>query len=70
MPFATYIGTGDGLSARDDLGGLNLSTVPKVFIETGDMQNAIDLALLEDPSFRQRAAQSIAEGLAAYLAGH
>ena len=69
MPFATYVSSGNALSERSDLGGLNLSTVPKVFIETGNMQNATDVALLENPAFRQRAAQAIADGIAAYLAG-
>jgi N-acetylmuramoyl-L-alanine amidase len=69
MPYATYIGTGNGLSERSDLGGLNLSTVPKVFIETGNMQNPTDAALLETDAFRQRAATAIATGIAIYLAG-
>jgi N-acetylmuramoyl-L-alanine amidase len=69
MPYATYVGNGDGLMARSDLGGLNLSTVPKVFIETGNMRNASDAALLTDPTFRQRAAAAIAAGLARFLSG-
>jgi N-acetylmuramoyl-L-alanine amidase len=67
-PYADYTGT-DGLSERRDLGGLNLSKVPKVFIETGNMRNDGEAALLEDPAFRQRAAMAIADGLAAFLAG-
>jgi N-acetylmuramoyl-L-alanine amidase len=35
MPYATCVGH-DGLDVRGDLGGLNLSDVPKVFIETGN----------------------------------
>ncbi|HWD73067.1 MAG TPA: N-acetylmuramoyl-L-alanine amidase [Actinomycetota bacterium] len=66
VPSSTYIGR-DGLDQRSDLGGLNLSRVPKVFIETGNMDNAADAALLEDPGFRQRAAQSLLAGLEAYL---
>ena len=66
LPFATYIGH-DGLDARDDLGGLNLSTVPKVFIETGNMRNATDAALLADPEFRQRVAEGIARGLLSFV---
>jgi N-acetylmuramoyl-L-alanine amidase len=62
VPYSTYLGR-DGLDARDDLGGLNLSTVPKVFIETGNMRNATDAALLEDAAFRQRIAEGIATGL-------
>jgi N-acetylmuramoyl-L-alanine amidase len=66
MPRANYVGS-DGLDQRSDLGGLNLSDVPKVFIETGNMDNAIDARHLEQARFRQRAAQAIAEGLAHYL---
>jgi N-acetylmuramoyl-L-alanine amidase len=69
MPYATYIGNGDGLSERSDLGGLNLSKIPKIFIETGNMQNNIDAALLKTDTFRQQAALAIATGLANYLSG-
>lgn len=68
MPITTYL-AGGGLSERSDLGGLNLSTIPKVFIETGNMRNATDAALLKSDAFRQRAAMAIANGLASYLAG-
>jgi N-acetylmuramoyl-L-alanine amidase len=66
IPYSTYAGH-DALNVRDDLGGLNLSTVPKVFIETGNMQNSGDAAKLSDPKFRQRIAQSLADGFSAYL---
>jgi N-acetylmuramoyl-L-alanine amidase len=66
MPRADYIGS-DGLDARNDLGGLNLSKVPKVFIETGNMNNATDAAKLESASFRQRAAQALADGIVRFL---
>ncbi len=62
LPFSTYLGH-DGIDARNDLGGLNLSTVPKVFIETANMRNAADAALLEDPAFRQEIAVGITNGL-------
>jgi N-acetylmuramoyl-L-alanine amidase len=67
-PFATYTGT-DGMTVRTDLGGLNLSTVPKVFIECGNMRNAADAARLADPAWRARAAAALEQGVAAYLAG-
>ena len=63
MPTSTYFGSA-GLVERSDLGGLNLSDVPKVLVETGNMRNATDAALLEDPGFRQRDAQALAAGLA------
>ncbi|MEV6012424.1 N-acetylmuramoyl-L-alanine amidase [Streptomyces sp. NPDC051976] len=68
-PFANYLGGGTGLMVRDDLGGLNLSLVPKVFIECGNMRNARDAKSLTDPAWRQHAAQGIADGLTAFLEG-
>jgi N-acetylmuramoyl-L-alanine amidase len=67
LPHATYIAR-KGLDRRSDLGGLNLSDVPKVFAETGNMRNATDAALLEDPRFRERAARALARGLIRFLA--
>jgi N-acetylmuramoyl-L-alanine amidase len=55
---------------RTDLGGLNLSTVPKVFIECANMRNAADAARVTSPAFRQRAAVGIAAGITAFLRGH
>ncbi|WP_432148330.1 N-acetylmuramoyl-L-alanine amidase [Streptomyces sp. bgisy029] len=66
---SNYIGGGTGLDTRDDLGGLNLSTVPKVFVECGNMRDPKDAALLTDASWRQKAAQGMADGIAAHLKG-
>jgi N-acetylmuramoyl-L-alanine amidase len=68
MPTSDYIGV-NGIIERSDLGGLNLSNVPKVFIETGNMRNATDAALLESPNFREDEARALAQGLDDYLAG-
>jgi N-acetylmuramoyl-L-alanine amidase len=68
MPPATYIGR-DGLMVRTDLGGLNLSTVPKVFLETGNMRNATDAQQLADPTFRQTIATAVSEAMTTYFAG-
>lgn len=68
MPTSTYLGS-NGLVERRDFGGLNLSNVPKVLFETGNMRNATDAALLEDPAFRQREAVALADGFAAFVAG-
>jgi N-acetylmuramoyl-L-alanine amidase len=38
---STYLGSG-GIQPRNDLAGLNLPTVPKVFIECANMRNAQD----------------------------
>jgi N-acetylmuramoyl-L-alanine amidase len=68
-PFADYLGGGKGMTVRDDLGGLNLSLVSKVFIECGNMRNALDAEELTDPAWRQHAALGIADGLTAFLEG-
>ncbi len=67
LPASKYAGR-DGIDVRSDLGGLNLSDVPKVFVETGNMRNARDGALLSDARFRQRIAAALARGLDAFLA--
>jgi N-acetylmuramoyl-L-alanine amidase len=67
VPYATYLG-GRGLSVRSDLGGLNLSDVPKVFVEAANMRNAADAKLLESPAFRERIAKGIAAGIGRFLA--
>ncbi len=66
---SNYIGGGTGLDTRGDLGGLNLSTVPKVFVECGNMRDPEDAALLTDAGWRQKAARGMADGIAAYLKG-
>ncbi|MFJ6459567.1 N-acetylmuramoyl-L-alanine amidase [Streptomyces sp. NPDC091387] len=66
---SNYIGGNTGLDTRKDLGGLNLSTVPKVFIECGNMRDPKDAALLSSASWRQKAAQGIADGISSYLNG-
>ncbi|MFG1945633.1 N-acetylmuramoyl-L-alanine amidase [Nonomuraea sp. NPDC048826] len=66
LPYSTYIGA-KALNYRNDLGGLNLSTVPKIFIECGNMRNAAEAAKFRDPRFRQKIALALANGLQHYL---
>ncbi|MGW3663707.1 N-acetylmuramoyl-L-alanine amidase [Streptomyces sp. NPDC005141] len=66
---SNYIGDGTGLVVRKDLGGLNLSTVPKVFIECGNMRDTNDAALLTSGAWRQKAARGISEGIVSFLHG-
>jgi N-acetylmuramoyl-L-alanine amidase len=56
---STYLGA-KGLDTRTDLGGLNLSKVPKVFVELGNMRNASDARLLENGKQRARMADALA----------
>lgn len=69
LPRSTYIGDG-GLDKRSDLGGLRLSDVPKVFVETGNMRNGADAKKLESDSFRGRIAKAIYAGLSRFLQAH
>ncbi|MDX3088957.1 N-acetylmuramoyl-L-alanine amidase [Streptomyces sp. ME02-6978a] len=66
---SNYIGGGTGLDVRKDLGGLNLSTVPKVFIECGNMRDSKDAALLTSAAWRQKAAEGMSEGIVSFLRG-
>jgi N-acetylmuramoyl-L-alanine amidase len=66
---SNYIGGGTGLDVRKDLGGLNLSTVPKVFIECGNMRDSKDAALLTSGAWRQKAAEGMSEGIVSFLRG-
>ncbi|MEU9101242.1 N-acetylmuramoyl-L-alanine amidase [Streptomyces sp. NPDC048361] len=69
MNASNYVGDGTALDIRSDLGGLNLSTVPKVFIECGNMRDSRDSALLKSADWHQKAAQGIADGITAFLGG-
>ena len=63
---SNYLGH-DGIDVRTDLGGLNLSKIPKVFLENGNMQNPHDAALQTDAAWRERLAHVIADALTRYL---
>jgi N-acetylmuramoyl-L-alanine amidase len=63
---STYDGV-DGIAPRTDLGGLNLSRIPKVFVEVANMQNARDEAPMQRPAFRERVARALREGIERFL---
>jgi len=65
-PVSSYDGV-DGIQPRDDLAGVNLSTVPKVFIECANMRNPADAALVTSARWQARAARAIAAGLTAFV---
>ena len=66
MPISTYDGT-NGISYRSDLAGLNLTTIPKVLIECGNMQNSTDAAMLISQGFQKRAASALAEAITQFV---
>jgi N-acetylmuramoyl-L-alanine amidase len=66
MPESNYEGV-NGIMPRDDLAGLNLTTVPKVLIECGNMRNAVDASLLVTARFQRRVASALTAAIAAFL---
>ncbi|MGV0815290.1 Rv3717 family N-acetylmuramoyl-L-alanine amidase [Mycolicibacterium boenickei] len=66
IPPATYIGSG-GLNPRADIAGLNLAQFPSILVECGNMKNPVDSALMKTPAGRQKYADAIVRGVAAYL---
>ncbi len=67
IPAANYIGSG-GLYGRSDLTGLNLAQYPSILVEMGNMKNPADSALMKTPEGRQKYADAVVRGIAAYLA--
>lgn len=64
---ANYIAGGDGLDERSDLGGLNLSRVPKAFVELGNMRNAVEARQLRRSAQRDRYAIALARAVGRVL---
>jgi N-acetylmuramoyl-L-alanine amidase len=66
MPESTYNG-GQSIMQRDDLAGLNLTSVPKVLIECANMRNATDAQMLVTASFQQQVARAIEAAIIRFL---
>ncbi|HTS97318.1 MAG TPA: N-acetylmuramoyl-L-alanine amidase [Streptosporangiaceae bacterium] len=66
MPESDYTGV-DGIMPRGDLAGLNLTTVPKILVECGNMRNATDAALLVTARFQQQVAAALTAAIVRFL---
>jgi N-acetylmuramoyl-L-alanine amidase len=66
MPVSTYDGV-NGVVFRNDLAGLNLTRVPKVLIECGNMRNSTDAALLTSTRFQQQLARAFETAIIRFL---
>src|SRR4029078_8986757 len=64
---ATYIAGGDGLDFRSDLGTLNLSNVPTVMVELGNMRNPRDAKRMSSPAGRATYARGLAHAVRHFL---
>jgi N-acetylmuramoyl-L-alanine amidase len=68
IPISDYYGH-DGYIFRNDLAGLNLTTVPKVLIECGNMRNATDAGLLVLGRVQRNIAKALAAAIVRFLTG-
>jgi N-acetylmuramoyl-L-alanine amidase len=59
FPVANYVAGGDGLDFRSDLATLNLSDVPTVMVELGNMRNRSDASRMTSLRGRQRYAAGL-----------
>jgi N-acetylmuramoyl-L-alanine amidase len=66
VPVSDYYGH-NGYVSRNDLAGLNLTTMPKVLIECGNMNNGSDAALLVQPSVQRMIAAALAAAIIRFL---
>jgi N-acetylmuramoyl-L-alanine amidase len=66
MPVSTYDGV-NGVVYRNDLAGLNLTRVPKILIECGNMRNATDAALLTSTRFQRQLARAFEAAIIRFL---
>ena len=64
---ANYIAGGDGLDERSDLGTLNLSDVPTVMLESGNMRDSGDAAVMTSARGQSRYARALALAIRTYL---
>jgi N-acetylmuramoyl-L-alanine amidase len=64
---ATYVAGGDGLDVRRDLGTLNLSDVPTVMVELGNMRDRRDAAMMTRPGGRDGYARALGLAVRRFL---
>lgn len=67
LPVAGYIAGGDGLDVRSDLGTLNLSDVPTVMVELGNMRHPADARRMTTRQGQARYARALAAAAVRYL---
>jgi len=66
LPVANYY-TSTGIATRKDLGTLNMSDVPAVMVELGNMKNRSDATRMKSATGRDRYAAGLVAGIRLYL---
>lgn len=64
---ADYVAGGDGLDFRADLATLNLSDIPTVLVETGNMRNADEARVMSSRHGQYRYARALLRGIRLFL---
>jgi N-acetylmuramoyl-L-alanine amidase len=64
---ADYVAGGDGLDFRADLATLNLSDIPTVLVETGNMRNADEARVMSSRRGQYRYARGLLRGIRIFL---
>ncbi|KRF21287.1 cell wall hydrolase [Nocardioides sp. Soil797] len=67
LPVANYIAGGDGLDFRHDLGTLNLSDMPTVMVELGNMRSPIDARKMTTKRGRSSYALGLSSSIRTFL---
>ncbi|WP_372729014.1 N-acetylmuramoyl-L-alanine amidase [Nocardioides sp.] len=67
VPVASYTAGGDGLDVRSDLATLNLSDVPTVMVELGNMRDARDARRMTSKRGRTTYARALTRAVRRYL---
>ena len=67
VPVANYTAGGDGLDFRSDLGTLNLSDIPTVMVELGNMRSRADARRMTTRSGRATYARALVAASRAFL---
>jgi N-acetylmuramoyl-L-alanine amidase len=66
LPVGNYYGV-NGIISRTDLGTLNMSDVPVVMVELGNMKNGGDAARMTSSTGRDRYAAGLVQGVRTFL---
>ncbi|MYR04876.1 cell wall hydrolase [Gordonia sp. SID5947] len=69
FPAANYAGVTNGLQTRSDIAAVNLTKVPAVFIEMGNLSNPAEAAALSAKDGQLKYAMAVTDGILDYVRG-
>jgi N-acetylmuramoyl-L-alanine amidase len=68
FPLANYYAGPTGIRTRSDFATFNLSNIPVVMVELGNMKNAADARWMKSPTVRERYSLGLVLGIRGFLA--